>query len=56
MAKKLDGHMTSAQFIKASGVKDTQATNPLKALRDLRPQLGKLEDLSTLCNVALAGA
>ena len=56
MAEKLDGYMTSAQIIKASAVKDTQVTNLLKALRDLRPQLGKLEDLSTPCNVALAGA
>jgi hypothetical protein len=34
MAEKLDGYMTRAQIIKASGVKDTQVTNALKALRD----------------------
>ena len=38
MAKKLDGHMTTAQIVKASGVKNPQVTNPPKALRDLRPQ------------------
>ena len=34
MADKLDAWMTRAQIIKGSGVKDTQANNALKALRE----------------------
>jgi hypothetical protein len=34
MAEHLDSWMTRAQIIKASGVKDTQVTNALKALRE----------------------